>query len=59
MDDDTARTAAGRSPVVVLLEGHRGKILLDENDLAGCHGDPDAFFSLLRERLRADADSSE
>lgn len=55
LDADTARTAAGRSPVVVLLEGRGGRILLDESDLAGCRGDPAAFFALLRERLEAEA----
>lgn len=58
MDADTARTAAGRSPVVVLLEDRRARILLDETDLAGCRGDPETFFSLLRGRLAADGESS-
>lgn len=53
MDADTARTAAGRSPVVVLLDGRHGSILLDESDLADCRGDTAAFFSLLHERLAA------
>ncbi|MDN5807776.1 MAG: hypothetical protein L0I80_10470 [Brevibacterium sp.] len=58
MDEDTALAAASRSPVVVLVEYRRGKILLDEDDLAGCRGDPDTFFSLLRDRLRTEVEGS-
>lgn len=51
MDEETALAAASRSPVVVLLEDRRGKILLDESDLAGCRGDPGGVRSHRSSRI--------